>query len=211
MAEFRVEVPEGDEVATALLLALARRARVEPVERGRGTALVLGGARSGKSSWAEAQFRDRPMVDYVATSSVPVDDPEWAHRVELHRSRRPERWRTLETLDVAAVLRAPDEVPVLVDCLALWLSRVLDDVDAWQAEEQVWRPALTRRVDDLVDAVATTGREVVLVSNEVGSGVVPATASGRLYRDELGRLNARVAAACDELWLCVGGVGRRWR
>lgn len=56
-----------------------------------------------------------------------------------------------------------------------------------------------------------TRREVVLVSNEVGSGVVPGTVSGRLYRDELGRLNARVAAVCDELWLCVGGVARRWR
>ncbi|RMB62466.1 bifunctional adenosylcobinamide kinase/adenosylcobinamide-phosphate guanylyltransferase [Tessaracoccus antarcticus] len=181
------------------------------MERGHGTALVLGGARSGKSSWAEAQLRDRTVVDYVATSLVDDDDPEWQDRVALHRSRRPGSWRTLETLDVAAVVRDPDEAPVLVDCLALWLSRTLDDVDAWQADEAVWRPALEQRVDDLVDALGTTSREVILVSNEVGSGVVPATASGRMYRDELGRLNARVAAACDELWLCVGGFGRRWR
>lgn len=211
MAEFRVQVAEGDDVAEALLAALAARGTVGPQRPGDGTVLVLGGARSGKSSWAEAQFRDRDRVDYVATSLVPDDDPEWRDRVALHRSRRPAGWRTLETLDVAAVLRSDDDAPVLVDCLALWLARVLDDVDAWAAAEEVWRPVLEERVDELVTAVRETGRDIVLVSNEVGSGVVPGTASGRLYRDELGRLNARVAAACDELWLCVAGVARRWR
>ncbi len=211
MAEFRVEVSEDDELAVALLAALAKRGNVEAMGRGRGTTLVLGGARSGKSSWAESQFKDHEHVDYVATSLVPDDDPEWADRVELHRSRRPDGWRTIETLDVATLLRDDDDAPVLVDCLALWLARVLDDVDAWEAPEEVWRPALEQRVAALVTAVQTTRREVVLVSNEVGSGVVPGTVSGRLYRDELGRLNARVAAACDELWLCVGGVARRWR
>lgn len=211
MAQFRVDIPEDDELATALLAALARRGSVTPMGRGHGTALVLGGARSGKSSWAEAQFEDREAVDYVATSLVPKDDPEWSARVEVHRSRRPAGWRTVETLDVAAVLREDSDAPVVVDCLALWLARVLDNVDAWDAAEERWRPELARNVDELVDAIRETGREVVLVSNEVGSGVVPGTASGRLYRDELGRLNARVAAACDELWLCVGGVARRWR
>ncbi len=211
MAEFRVDIPEDDELATALLAALAKRGSVTPLRRGPGTALVLGGARSGKSSWAEEQFKDRDAVDYVATSLVPDDDPEWSARVEVHRRRRPAAWTTMETLDIPAVLRENNDAPVLVDCLALWLARVLDDVDAWEAEEQQWRPKLGRHVDELVDAIRETRREVVLVSNEVGSGVVPGTASGRLYRDELGRLNARVAAACDELWLCVGGVARRWR
>lgn len=211
MPEFTVDIPEDDELATALLAALAQRASVTPMARGRGSALVLGGARSGKSSWAEAQFEDRETVDYVATSLVPENDPEWVARVDLHRERRPAGWRTVETLDIAAVLREDSESPVLVDCLALWLARVLDDVDAWEAAEDTWRPALGRFVDELVDAIRKTRREVVLVSNEVGSGVVPGTVSGRLYRDELGRLNARVAASCDELWLCVGGVARRWR
>lgn len=211
MAEFHVEVPEDDELAEALLAALARRGSVKPVGRGHGTALVLGGARSGKSSWAEAQFEDHEAVDYVATSLVPEDDPEWSARVELHRRRRPAGWRTVETIDVAAVLREDSQSPVLVDCLALWLARVLDDVDAWESAEDQWRPALENHVDELVDAISETRREVVLVSNEVGSGVVPGTASGRMYRDELGRLNARVGAACDEVWLCVGGAARRWR
>ena len=211
MAQFLVDIPEDDELATALLAELAKRGSVTPMGRGHGTTLVLGGARSGKSSWAEAQFEDRDAVDYVATSLVPEDDPEWAARVEVHRTRRPAGWTTVETLDVPAVLRQDSEAPVLVDCLALWLARILEDVDAWEAEEDQWRPAFGRHVDELVEAIRETRREVVLVSNEVGSGVVPGTASGRLYRDELGRLNARVAASCDELWLCVGGVARRWR
>ncbi len=211
MAQFHVDVPDDDELATALLAALAKRGSVMPMGRRHGTALVLGGARSGKSSWAESQFKDRKAVDYVATSLVPEDDQEWSARVDLHRSRRPAGWRTVETLDIPAVLREDSEAPVLVDCLALWLARVLDDVDAWEAKEDQWRPALGRHIDELVNAIRETRREVVLVSNEVGSGVVPGTASGRLYRDELGRLNAGVGAACDELWLCVGGVARRWR
>ena len=211
MAQFHVDVPADDELAAALLDALAARGSVQPLGRGHGTALVVGGARSGKSSWAEAQFADHDVVDYVATSLVPDDDPEWAARVELHRHRRPAGWRTVETIDIATILRQDGRAPVLVDCLALWLARVLDDINAWETAEEQWRPALGARVDDLVDAISGTGREVVLVSNEVGSGVVPGTASGRLYRDELGRLNARMGAACDEVWLCIAGAARRWR
>ncbi len=209
--QFRVDISDDDELATALLAALAKRGSVEPMGRGHGTALVLGGARSGKSRWAEAQFESRDAVDYVATSLVPENDPEWSARVELHRARRPRGWSTLETMEISAILREDSDTPVLVDCLALWLARVLDDVGAWELGEDQWREELTGRTDDLVDAIQRTRREVVLVSNEVGSGVVPGTASGRLYRDELGRLNARVAAGCDELWLCIGGVARRWR
>ncbi len=179
--------------------------------RGPGTTLVLGGARSGKSRWAEEQFADRDAVDYVATSLVPDDDPEWAGRVALHRERRPISWHTVETLDLAEVLSRDNASPVLVDCLSVWLARVLDDVRAWDAADDVWRELLEHRVAELVEAVRTTRRDVVLVSNEVGSGVVPATPSGRLYRDELGRLNARVAAVCDEVWLTVAGIARRWK
>src|SRR5699024_6611350 len=104
----------------------------EPVPaRRRGTVLVTGGARSGKSRWAEDRLGSRGPVDYVATSRADVDDPEWRRRLELHRQRRPEDWRTVETTDVADVLRSRETAPVLVDCVSVWLTRVLDELGAW--------------------------------------------------------------------------------
>lgn len=173
------------------------------------TILVLGGARSGKSTWAEARFADRAEVIYVATSARDPEDTEWEERVQLHRERRPASWRTVETLDLADVLRTDGTQPVLIDCLAVWLTRVLDEVEAWEDAEN-WRDALAIRVDEVVDAVAETSHEVVLVSNEVGLGVVPASRAGRLFRDELGRLNAKVAAVADEVWLSIAGITKRW-
>ncbi|MBI1376915.1 MAG: MBL fold metallo-hydrolase [Frankiales bacterium] len=173
--------------------------------------LLVGGARSGKSAEAERRLLDRADVTYVATGADREDDPEWRARVAVHRARRPLSWTTVETGDVAAVLRgAPRGAPVLVDCLALWLAGVLDRARVWDAEPgtPAYAEALAgaqRGVDDLVDAVAATAAHVVLVSNEVGSGVVPAHASGRLYRDLLGTLNARVSAVCDEVDLVVAG------
>lgn len=206
--EFTVRMDPGDVAARSLLLQLAERAEVTAQTRGGGSAMVLGGARSGKSSWAEAQFLGREAVDYVATSEPRQDDPEWVERVALHRDRRPASWRTVETIDLPAVLGADEPAPVLIDCLALWLDRVLSACGAWD-EAPGWRDDLEEKVAALVEAVRATRREVILVSNEVGSGIVPASASGRLYRDELGRLNARVAAAVAELWLCTAGVARR--
>lgn len=206
--DFRIRVDQSDERLVALLTELVAAGKAEPLGRGGGAALVLGGARSGKSTWAEAQFAEAAQVDYVATSLVDKDDAEWVERVALHRNRRPASWRTVETLDLESVLLADDDAPILVDCLALWLDRVLADVGAW-SEATGWPERLEARVASLVTAISVTRREVILVSNEVGSGLVPETAVGRRYRDELGRLNTRVAAACRELWLCTAGVARR--
>lgn len=173
------------------------------------TTLVLGGARSGKSFWAEQQLADEAAVDYIATSEPQPDDPEWVARVDLHRQRRPAHWRTLETLDLVGILGAQSPTPVLVDCLTLWLTHQLDHLGAWQQPETSWRISLDEATDALVSAVAETERHVMLVSNEVGSGVVPASASGRLFQDELGRLNARVAARCDHVVLCTAGIAQR--
>ncbi|HHT12663.1 MAG TPA: bifunctional adenosylcobinamide kinase/adenosylcobinamide-phosphate guanylyltransferase [Propionibacterium sp.] len=181
-----------------------------PPQPSRRTALVLGGARSGKSTWAEAQFAGVAEVEYVATSELTPDDAEWAHRVALHRDRRPATWRTTETLDLVSVLDAADDTPVLIDCLAVWFDRILNDAGAW-GDAPGWREEVSVRVDDLVGAVARTQRTVLLVSNEVGLGVVPATAAGRLYRDELGRLNMRLAQSVDEVWFCVAGIAKRWQ
>ena len=179
--------------------------------------LVLGGARSGKSQTAEEMLADHVYVHYVATGAPPGSgDAEWDARVREHQDRRPMYWQTTETLAVAEVLTAPDNTPptssapVLVDCLTTWLARVMDDCEAWDGDPVSGR-MLADRVDRLLDAWSRTPRHVIAVSNEVGSGVVPETDSGRMFRDELGRLNARVAAASDEVWLCTAGIARRLR
>lgn len=179
-----------------------------PVDSRPVRALVLGGARSGKSTWAEQRMSGHPAVTYVATSQRNPDDPEWEERIRIHRARRPDSWTTEETLDVAGVLLGGDG-PVLVDDLGVWITRVLDDAGAWTAEGG-WQERVRVRVEELARAVHRTRREVVLVSNEVGMGVVPETASGRMFRDELGKLNSAVAGACDEVWLCVAGIPKRW-
>jgi adenosylcobinamide kinase/adenosylcobinamide-phosphate guanylyltransferase len=176
--------------------------------------LLLGGARSGKSGQAEARMRAlRPAapVTYVATSGQRPDDAEWAQRLAAHRARRPADWVTQETTDVAAVLRAAAPgAPVLVDCLSLWLAEALDAAGTWQHEPGTGGRERSLRqvaaaVADLVAAVRDTAAYVVLVSNEVGAGVVPEHDSGRVYRDLLGTLNADLAAVCDEVCLVVAG------
>ncbi len=166
--------------------------------------LVLGAARSGKSTVAERLLADRcGPVTYVATGPAAASDPEWAERVRAHRARRPASWRTIETRDVAGVL-GDATGPVLVDCLTLWLTAVLDDAGAWDGRAG-WRSHLDKEVARLADAWAAATVPVVAVSNEVGAGVVPGTAAGRLFRDEQGRLNARLAASADRCLLVVAG------
>ena len=190
--------------------------------------LVLGGARSGKSVTAERMLAGRDRVDYVASGPLPSPaDPEWAERVRLHQERRPAHWTTLETLDLESVLagRPPGApgaaglegaaagrpaTPVLVDCLSTWLAGVMDECGLWTGAADADKN-LAERVDGLVDAWRSTGRQVVAVSNEVGSGVVPATVSGIRFRDELGVLNARIAAESEQVWLCVAGLAQRLR
>ena len=174
--------------------------------------LVLGGARSGKSVTAEGLLAGHARVDYVATGAIPeATDAEWAARVRAHQQRRPPGWQTIETLNVERVLSEPaSAIPVLVECLSTWLARVMDDCGVWAGGPDADR-TLESRLDTLAQAWRATRRHVVAVSNEVGSGVVPGTVSGRRYRDELGRLNARIAAECQEVWLCTAGIPQRLR
>jgi adenosylcobinamide kinase/adenosylcobinamide-phosphate guanylyltransferase len=165
--------------------------------------LVTGGVRSGKSRHAEQLLADRPEVVYVAPGPRPsAEDPEWAARIADHRARRPRHWRTHETTDLAAAIEPG--TPTLVDCLGTWLTAVVDELDGWRREPEAWRPELDRRVAALVAAVRAAG-DVVLVTNEVGLGVVPAHASGRIFRDLLGEVNQRVGSVCDEVHLVVAG------
>lgn len=159
--------------------------------------LVTGGVRSGKSRHAETLLAG--AVTYVAPGPT-RDDADWEARVAAHRARRPASWTTLETGDLAVALRTGG--PVLVDCLGTWLTRLVDDAGLWEAPG----PEVTAYVEAAtVEAVAALGDQVVLVTNEVGLGVVPEHRSGRLFRDLLGTVNQTFGAACDEVHLVVAG------
>jgi adenosylcobinamide kinase/adenosylcobinamide-phosphate guanylyltransferase len=197
--------PPPDELDRRLAALGSRAARdgdVIDTERGR-TVLVLGGQSSGKSAWAESLLGDDVL--YVATAP-PRDDEDWVRRVAAHADRRPATWRTVETGDVAGVLRDATG-QVLVDDLGLWLTRVLDD--HWESPEA--RERFDAALAELVDAWTTTSAHVVLVAPEVGSGVIPATTSGRLFADLLGRATTALAGRSDEVHQVVAGQPRRLR
>ncbi|MGF2947114.1 bifunctional adenosylcobinamide kinase/adenosylcobinamide-phosphate guanylyltransferase [Mycobacterium sp. Lab-001] len=169
--------------------------------------LVLGGIRSGKSRWAEKAIAGelppgRP-VRYLAPGRVDEADPAWAERVARHRGRRPTHWATVETEEIAAQLRQSPDTPALIDDLGAWLTAALDRNNAWGNGS----PALPvhEMIDDILTAVAAFAAPLVLVSPEVGLSVVPPTASGRRFADELGSLNQRVAEVCDRVVLVVAG------
>lgn len=168
--------------------------------------LVLGGTRSGKSGHAEGLLPADAPVRYLATARRRAGDAEWDARIDAHRARRPDAWTTVEEPDLPALLRVPGP-PLLVDDLATWLTGVLDDAGAWERPDTPL--AVTERVRGLVGAVAACPARLVLVSAEVGLGVVPATRAGRLFRDELGALNAALAEVCDEVLLLVAGLPLR--
>jgi adenosylcobinamide kinase/adenosylcobinamide-phosphate guanylyltransferase len=112
--------------------------------------------------------------------------------------------------DFRPLASAPLATPVLVDCLSTWLAGVMEECGLW-ADAPDADKQLAERVDGLLDAWRATRRHVVAVSNEVGSGVIPGTVSGVRFRDELGVLNARIAAESEQVWLCVAGIARRLR
>lgn len=162
--------------------------------------LVLGGARSGKSRWAQEQAALFPRVTYLATAQA--GDAEMRKKIALHRRERPAIWRTIE-----APTNLPETIRVesagadvlLIDCFTLYMANVMrtgsksDDHNG-------------SRVRELRDAILSSRASIIAVSNEVGSGVVPAFRSGRVYRDMLGQLNQEVAAIADSVVLMVAGI-----
>jgi adenosylcobinamide kinase/adenosylcobinamide-phosphate guanylyltransferase len=165
--------------------------------------LVLGGIRSGKSQWAEAAIAEsagaEQPVCYLATGAAAADDADWSARIAAHRGRRPQHWSTVETADVATQLRSQATTATLVDDIGGWLTAAMDRRDAWSAG------SVAADVADLIDAVEAFAAPLALVSPEVGLTVVPHTASGRRFADELGTLNQRLAALCERVVLVVAG------
>lgn len=157
--------------------------------------LITGGARSGKSRIAEERtLRFGNPAVYLATAEA--HDDEMAARIAAHQARRGTEWRTVAAPhDLSAALAATEGVPRLIDCLTLWLTnRMLAGAD------------LAAETDGLISALAGAGSPVVLVTNEVGWGIVPDNALARRFRDAAGILNQRVAAIADEVWLAACGL-----
>ncbi|SUA43035.1 Nicotinate-nucleotide--dimethylbenzimidazole phosphoribosyltransferase [Nocardia africana] len=161
---------------------------------------MLGGARSGKSAYAEEVAGRSGPVRYVATAIPDPADADFADRIAAHRVRRPGTWHVVEG-DPITVLGDPAPV-TLIDDLGTWLTARIDARSAWEAPRGTVGPD----IDALVAAVSGYADRLLIVSPEVGLGVVPATASGRLFQDEIGTLNQRLAAVCDEVVLVVAGV-----
>jgi len=160
---------------------------------------VIGGARSGKSRYGEGVIAAlpppwQPPWTYVATAQAL--DTEMAERIAVHRARRGPQWRTIEApRDLAAALADCRTTPVLVDCLTLWLSnQMLADAD------------IDLEMARLEDALAAARTPIVLIANEVGSGIVPDHPLGRKFRDLQGVLNQRMAALADRVALVVAGL-----
>ncbi|HHY58047.1 MAG TPA: bifunctional adenosylcobinamide kinase/adenosylcobinamide-phosphate guanylyltransferase [Chloroflexi bacterium] len=170
--------------------------------------LILGGARSGKSAFAEQQAAATTgEVLYVATAEA--WDDEMRRRIAAHRAQRPATWRTVEApRQTGAAIRTamtPATTCVLVDCITLLASNVILALPE-TSDEQAADAALNTEIDLLLAAYATSSAAWYVVSNEVGLGIVPAYPLGRLYRDALGRANQRLAAAADRVLLMVAGL-----
>lgn len=177
---------------------------------------ITGGARSGKSTFAEKLARERGRkVVYLATAQA-LDD-EMRHRIEIHQRRRPEHWTTVEEPkyvskaleDIAKTGLYTEEDVVLLDCMALlvnnWLP--LEDVENFSWDDL--RLQLLEEVNSLVEKAKSMDPQVIVVTNEVGLGLVPEYPLGRLYRDLLGEANQLVARGAEEAYLLVSGIPMR--
>jgi len=167
--------------------------------------LVLGGARSGKSSYAERLAtdygtRERTGAIYLATAQP--RDGEMADRIAQHRARRGPDWRTVEapTDIVTTLANAPKDTPILVDCLTLWISNLME------AERD-----LAREFERLADCLQSLPGPVILVANEVGLGIVPDNPLARRFRDHAGFLNQTVAACADQVLFIAAGLAMRMK
>ena len=165
--------------------------------------LVLGGARSGKSRYAQGLIGDRRAI-YVATARR-TRDREMGGRIERHRGDRPASWTTVEEPEsVPRVVRTalPMDAPVIVECVTLWLSNLFERESHTPPRRQ--QDVLMAAIRDLADA--SESREVIVVSNEVGGGIVPTTRVGRRFRDLQGWANQILAARAQSVVLVVAGL-----
>jgi len=167
--------------------------------------LITGGARSGKSRYAEDLALKYPGARIYLATCPPAqgDDPEMAARIEGHKRQRLDKgWQTIEQpLDLCGVVMAHGQTPLfLIDCLTLWVSNLMMDQDDFDEQDMV------RRTETLLDCLEQFEGTVIMVSNEVGQGIVPDNQLARRYRDLVGRLNQMIATAADQVFLVSCGL-----
>jgi adenosylcobinamide kinase/adenosylcobinamide-phosphate guanylyltransferase len=173
----------------------------EPGAETRRVSLVLGGVRSGKSRYAQQLAERAHRVVYVATAEARADD-EMRVKIEQHKADRPSHWQTIEEpIELGRVIRSAgaESQFVVVDCLTIFAANLLERFGERTTADHV-------EVDELCRSIADSACSIVLVSNEVGNGVVPEYALGRRFRDLVGEINQRVAAVADNVVLLVAGL-----
>lgn len=171
--------------------------------------LILGGARSGKSAHAE-RLAGSAGKDVIYLATAQARDDEMAARIDLHRQQRPTSWTTIEEpLSLGAAIRAHSTLDnlLLIDCLTVWLSNLLfaDGLDFPEVGRIAAPPTFVAQRNLFLQALEQAPGDIVLVSNEVGMGIIPQGAITRWYVDEAGRLNQAVAAVCERaVWVAAG-------
>ncbi|WP_314364484.1 bifunctional adenosylcobinamide kinase/adenosylcobinamide-phosphate guanylyltransferase [uncultured Streptococcus sp.] len=187
--------------------------------------LVTGGARSGKSAFAEEQLADREQVCYIATGLPRGDDPEWQERIRLHQERRPASWTTQEQYaGLADWLREQSHPVYLLDCATLLTSNRLFDLIAQhfpdklelteehflsRQEQSFLLQLLEEEWQELLSTIRQTDAECWIVTDEVGLGIVPETRLGRFFRDVQGKINQLIAKEASEAYLVICGLAQQ--
>ena len=187
--------------------------------------LVTGGARSGKSAFAEEQLADRERVCYIATGLPRGEDPEWQERIRLHQERRPASWTTQEQYaGLADWLREQSHPVYLLDCATLLTSNRLFDLIAQhfpdklelteenflsRQEQSFLLQLLEEEWQELLSAIRQTDAECWIVTDEVGLGIVPETRLGRFFRDVQGKINQLIAKEATEAYLLICGLAQQ--
>lgn len=170
--------------------------------------LIIGGARSGKSSYAELGFKDRPDVVYIATARA--TDSEMEERIKHHKNSRPESWRTFESSENIAAAIGP-ESNYLLDCITILTSNIMFDITSEmdKIDDETMKKVedkVLQELSALMVKIKESGSNLTMVTNEVGFSIVPEHHISRAFRDIQGRVNQRAAEKADEVYLVCAGI-----
>ncbi|HDZ86658.1 hypothetical protein LCGC14_1087150 [marine sediment metagenome] len=175
----------------------------------KGLTLILGGVRSGKSSYALSLAKQKTnRVTFLATAKA--SDLEMKERIEKHKQSRPEEWQTIEGENLVwAIGKAKDNADlIIIDCLTIFTAGILfnEKKEALQKNDVDLEKTALKEIDNLVNEIDNANKDVIIVSSEVGQGVVPAHPSGRAFRDILGLVNQRIARHAEKTYLMIAGI-----